>query len=98
MEIVTETKFQENISPEEIKTFYLYMTEDAKMKPQVYFGYSPTDTNKACDYLGTYNMPMRCLQIKGTETEILSYRDKLENERTLIYNKYISELGKTKNG
>jgi hypothetical protein len=98
MEISKEVKFVEELPPELIKVFYLYMTEDPKAKYQVYFSYSPADNNKACDYLGSYNMPMKCLQIKGTETEVLQYRENLENERKIEYNKFIQELGKKRNG
>jgi hypothetical protein len=94
MEILQQNNFVEQVAPEEIKIFYLYMTEDPKAKYEIYFSYSPTDNNKACDYLGTYNMQMKCLQIKGTESEILQYRDRLEKERKEEYNKFINELGK----
>jgi hypothetical protein len=94
MEIIQQNNFVEQIPPEEIKTFYLYMSEDPKAKYQIYFSYSPADNNKACDYLGTYNMQMKCLQIRGTMSEVLQFRENLEKERKEIYQKFIAELGK----
>jgi hypothetical protein len=91
MEIVSENKFSVDIPPERIMNFYLYMTEDPRYKAQVYLGFSPTDTNKACDYLGSYNMPMKCVQIQGTESEVLAYKEKLEDERYRAYNKHQEE-------
>jgi hypothetical protein len=94
MEIHKELSFVEELPPEIVKYFYLYMTEDPRAKYQIYFSYSSADNNKACDYLGSYNMPMKCLQIKGTESEVLQYREKLEKEREIEYNKFIASLKK----
>jgi hypothetical protein len=94
---ITSTPFQREMPKGEQKIFYLYMTKDPRARPQIYFSLSGTEQNKACDILGSYNIPMDCLQIKGTESEVIMYREQLEKERTIEFEKYQKELkdGKT---
>jgi hypothetical protein len=91
MEIINTTSFNLSLPPEAVKTFYLYMTDDPRMRPNIYFSYSAGDQNAACDYLGSFNMPMKCTQIKSTESEALAYREKLEKERHTEWEKHFKE-------
>jgi len=93
MEIINSNPFKIDSPPEKERIFYLYMTEDPKMRPQIYFSFSGGDQNDACKYLGSFNMPMVCIQIKGTENECLQHREKLEKERTEIWEKWNKENG-----
>jgi len=58
------------------------MTETPEVRPQIYMSFSPSDENAAAKDLGAFNMPMVCEQIRGTESEVMQYKGKLEKERT----------------
>ena len=58
------------------------MAEAPEVRPQVYFSRSPNEQNQAAKYLDTFNMPMICEKIKGTEPEVMQYLENLEKKRT----------------
>jgi len=91
MEIVKGTNFLMEYSPEEKKTFYLYMTEASEARPQIYISFSPCDQYAAAKQLEAFNMPMVCMQIEGTETEARLYLEKLEKERTEKWLEWVSQ-------
>jgi hypothetical protein len=101
MEIINTNQFSVDLPPEKENMYYLYMTEDPRMRYKIYFCLSPDDQNNAAKYLSSFNMPMKCIQLKATENEAIAYREKLEKEREAEWYKWAKENkldGVTQNG
>lgn len=94
MEIISNERYQQNLPEEKKNNYYIYMTEDPRMRPRIYVAMSPMERNLACDDLGAYNMPMIVQHILATEQEQISYTEKLRFDREKIYNEFIVEQNK----